>query len=91
MVAQRRFLWRVAGSCLPCSIGLLGLLWLRDRAADGAGAAQSAKPRNRRRFLGLDRIDPTTVLINEHVFSKRQLRMVARSERLPLDGQALRV
>ena len=37
---------------------------------------------NKRRILGLDRIDPATGLINEHVFSERLIRMVARSERL---------
>ena len=37
---------------------------------------------NRRRILGLDRIDPATGLINEHVFGERLMRMTARSERL---------
>ena len=37
---------------------------------------------NKRRILGLDRIDPATGLINEHVFEERLIRMVARSERL---------
>ena len=37
---------------------------------------------NKRRILGLDRIDPATGLINEHVFGERLIRMVARSERL---------
>ena len=37
---------------------------------------------NSRRILGLDRIDPATGLINEHVFEERLIRMVARSERL---------
>ena len=37
---------------------------------------------NSRRILGLDRIDPATGLINEHVFGARLIRMVARSERL---------
>ena len=37
---------------------------------------------NKRRILGLDRIDPATGLINEHVFGVRLMRMVARSERL---------
>ena len=37
---------------------------------------------NRRRILGLDRIDPTTGLITEQVFSERLLRMNARSEGL---------
>lgn len=37
---------------------------------------------NRRRILGLDRIDPTTGLITQQVFAERLLRMSARSERL---------
>ena len=37
---------------------------------------------NRRRILGLDRIDPATGLITNQVFSERLLRMSARSERL---------
>ena len=37
---------------------------------------------NNRRILGLDRIDPATGLINEHVFAERMVRMVSRSERL---------
>jgi two-component system, sensor histidine kinase LadS len=37
---------------------------------------------NRRRIAGVDRIDPATGLINEHVFSTRLLRMLARSEKL---------
>ena len=37
---------------------------------------------NRRRILGLDRIDPATGLINGQVFGERLTRMTARSERL---------
>jgi diguanylate cyclase (GGDEF)-like protein len=37
---------------------------------------------NKRRILGLDRIDPATGLINEHVFGERLMRMIARSIRL---------
>ena len=37
---------------------------------------------NKRRILGLDRVDPSTGLINAHVFSSRLARMMARSERL---------
>ena len=37
---------------------------------------------NRRRILGLDRVDPSTGLINGHVFAERLMRMIARSERL---------
>lgn len=37
---------------------------------------------NTRRIAGVDRIDPATGLINEHVFSARLLRVLARSERL---------
>ncbi len=37
---------------------------------------------NTRRIHGLDRVDPTTGLINGHVFAERLMRMIARSERL---------
>ena len=37
---------------------------------------------NARRIAGVDRIDPATGLINEHVFNTRLSRMLARSERL---------
>lgn len=37
---------------------------------------------NKRRILGLDRVDPSTGLINAHVFDNRLARMMARSERL---------
>ena len=37
---------------------------------------------NKRRILGLDRIDPATGLINGHVFAERLMPMIARSERL---------
>ena len=37
---------------------------------------------NIRRIHGLDRIDPSTGLINGHVFSARLLRMIGRSDRL---------
>ena len=37
---------------------------------------------NTRRIQGLDRVDPSTGLINSHVFAERLMRMIARSERL---------
>lgn len=37
---------------------------------------------NTRRIQGLDRVDPTTGLINGQVFVERLIRMIARSERL---------
>lgn len=37
---------------------------------------------NIRRIQGLDRMDPSTGLINGHVFSARLMRMIARSDRL---------
>ena len=37
---------------------------------------------NKRRILGLDRMDPATGLINGHVFAERLMRMIARSGRL---------
>lgn len=37
---------------------------------------------NIRRIQGLDRVDPSTGLINGHVFAERLMRMLARSQRL---------
>ena len=36
---------------------------------------------NKRRILGLDRVDPSTGLVNTYVFTQRLARMIARSER----------
>jgi GGDEF domain-containing protein len=44
-----------------------------------------------RRIHGLDRIDPTTGLINGHVFEERLARMVARSRRLKYQSAVLLV
>ena len=41
-----------------------------------------ARRENARRITGLDRVDPTTGLINDYVFSERLVRMIARSGRL---------
>ncbi len=42
-----------------------------------------------RRIQGLDRMDPATGLINEHVFTERLARMIARSQRLRHQGAVL--
>jgi diguanylate cyclase (GGDEF)-like protein len=42
-----------------------------------------------RRIQGLDRIDPATGLINEHVFRDRLLRLIAVSQRLKLRSAVL--
>lgn len=42
-----------------------------------------------RRIQGLDRMDPATGLINEHVFTQRLARMIARSQRLRHQGAVL--
>jgi GGDEF domain-containing protein len=42
-----------------------------------------------RRIQGLDRVDPATGLINEHVFTERLVRMIARSQRLRHQGAVL--
>ncbi|HVZ45390.1 MAG TPA: 7TM diverse intracellular signaling domain-containing protein [Ramlibacter sp.] len=44
-----------------------------------------------RRMQGLDRIDPATGLINEHVFRDRLLRLIAISQRLKLRSAVLLV
>ena len=51
---------------------LLGVLIMRSQQ----------RRENRRRILGLDRIDPATGLITQGVFTERLLRMSARSKRL---------
>jgi two-component system, sensor histidine kinase LadS len=43
----------------------------------------------RRRILGLDRIDPSTGLINKFVFAERLLRMAARSQRMGLQSAVM--
>ena len=44
---------------------------------------------NIRRIQGLDRVDPSTGLINGHVFGTRLIRMLARSERLKQQGAVM--
>lgn len=46
---------------------------------------------NTRRIQGLDRMDPSTGLINESVFAERLSRMIARSERLKHQGAVLMI
>jgi GGDEF domain-containing protein len=46
---------------------------------------------NARRIQGLDRLDASTGLINEAVFSQRLARMIARSERLKHQGAVLMI
>jgi diguanylate cyclase (GGDEF)-like protein len=46
---------------------------------------------NTRRIQGLDRMDPSTGLINESVFAQRLSRMIARSERLKHQGAVLMI
>ncbi len=44
---------------------------------------------NLRRIQGLDRVDPSTGLINESVFAERLARMIARAERFKYQGAVL--
>lgn len=46
---------------------------------------------NTRRIQGLDRVDPSTGLINELVFAERLAHMIARSERLKHQGAVLMI
>lgn len=46
---------------------------------------------NTRRIQGLDRVDPSTGLINEPVFIERMMRMIARSGRLKHQGAVLMI
>jgi GGDEF domain-containing protein len=46
---------------------------------------------NRRRVLGLDRVDPTTGLITEQLFAERMTRMIARSQRFSHQSAVLMI
>lgn len=46
---------------------------------------------NKRRIQGLDRVDPSTGLINDSVFAERMERMIARSDRLKHQGAVLMI
>ena len=60
---------------------LLAVLFLRSRQ----------RRENTRRIRGLDRIDPSTGLINEAVFAERLMRMMARAERFRHQGAVLMI
>jgi GGDEF domain-containing protein len=60
---------------------LLAVLILRSRQ----------RRENTRRIRGLDRIDPTTGLINEAVFAERLMGMMARAERFKHQGAVLMI
>ena len=60
---------------------LLAVLILRSRQ----------RRENTRRIRGLDRIDPSTGLINETVFTERLIRLIARAERFKHEGAVLMI
>ena len=68
----------LAGMALQLPV-LLAVLVLRSQG----------QRENRRRMMGLDRIDPATGLINDQVFAERLLRMNARSARLKHNSAVL--
>ena len=85
----------LAAACLSArNMGWLPVSFLTQHASQIAAAIElpilmvilmlrSQQHReNKRRILGLDRMDPATGLINGHVFAERMMRMIARSERL---------
>ena len=85
----------VAGACVSArNLGWLPVSFLNTHVAQIGAAIElpilmvilmlrSQQHReNKRRILGMDRMDPATGLINGHVFAERLMRMIARSERL---------
>ena len=72
--------------------GVLGSMALQMPAMLVVLVLRSQQRReNRRRIQGLDRIDPSTGLINEQVFVERLERMIARSQRLRHQGVVLMI
>ena len=81
-VATARYLGWIPLSFITEQSGLASMA-LQLPALLAVLALRSQQSReNKHRILGLNRIDPATGLINEHVFAERLMRMVARSERL---------
>lgn len=85
----------VAGACmLARNAGLISISFLTQHGSQIGVAIElpiimvilmlrsQHRRENIRRIQGLDRVDPTTGLINGHVFAERFMRMIARSERL---------
>ena len=83
-----------AGLLLARTAGLLPISLLTQHCAQIAVAIElpiimvvlmlrsQQRRENIRRIQGLDRVDPSTGLINGHVFAERLMRMLARSQRL---------
>lgn len=70
--------------------GFLGSMALQMPAMLAVLVLRSQHRReNKRRIKGLDRVDPSTGLINEQVFAERMTRMIARSARLKHQGAVL--
>ena len=81
-VATARYLGWIPLSFVTEQSGLASMAFLLPALLAVLVLRSQQSRENRRRILGLDRIDPTTGLINEYVFNERLLRMVARSKRL---------
>lgn len=72
--------------------GILGSMALQMPAMLAVLVLRSQHRReNKRRIKGLDRVDPSTGLINEQVFAERMTRMIARSGRLKHQGAVLMI
>ena len=81
-IATARYLGWIPLSFITEQSGLASMAFLLPALLTVLALRSQQSRENRRRILGLDRIDPITGLINEHVFGERLLRMVARSKRL---------
>ena len=81
-IATARYLGWIPLSFITEQSGLAGMALLLPALLAVLVLRSQQNRENSRRILGLDRIDPATGLINEHVFGVRLIRMVARSERL---------
>ena len=81
-IATARYLGWIPLTFITEQSGLAGMAFLLPALLTVLVLRSQQNRENSRRILGLDRIDPATGLINEHVFGERLIRMVARSERL---------
>ena len=81
-IATARYLGWIPLSFMTEQSGLASMAFLLPALLTVLVLRSQQGRENKRRILGLDRIDPATGLINAHVFGERLIRMVARSERL---------
>ncbi len=81
-IAAARYLGWIPLSFITEQSGLASMAFQLPALLTVLVLRSQQKRENTRRILGIDRVDPATGLVNEHVFGQRLLRMMARSERL---------